>query len=501
MNVISDGEKIQAVIVALENYRQKEISPVLYATNDAKAFKSLLIDELGAKEENIRLWINEEATKTSMEDEVSYIIKNLQQDDLFIFYYAGHGFFSKDSNRLTVWDSNKFNLHGTTISLKDIILDTLNGSACKKSVLFLDACSTFLTDELSSRDLVSEMNSAEFEEFANSTSYHAVFCSCTPGEKSYPSKVLQHGIWTWHLLRALKGEAKAAIFKDDFITDTSLQNYLRDSVPKFIRNETDLRGNQTPYANVSSSNTFIVRKLPPPTIVPTSFPKLKLDFQSLYLRSVRVRKVTWLKEFDKKKGHFEPLTLSGRANDFIQRITYAETEEELQSVYDNCKSILKMRRREINKQSAEGGGHIITEFFKYYFEVEQDRDDPSLANYTRRLILLVKPSELPQDFATIFPEELDEVIMDIEGEIDFEDLVDKFEDFVEDAGGDLEENDTTGMISYRTSTGLRIVIDTQNEGVIFSPPISMSCLNLLTYVGQAVKELTGQATSLIPISK
>ena len=56
MNVEVMGEKI-AVIIAIEKYSQENkpsITKVDYAENDAEAFKNLLIEQFGFKEDNTR---------------------------------------------------------------------------------------------------------------------------------------------------------------------------------------------------------------------------------------------------------------------------------------------------------------------------------------------------------------------------------------------------------------------------------------------------------------
>jgi uncharacterized protein YegP (UPF0339 family) len=283
MEVIEKKRRIFAIIIAIETYRYTDISKVNYAENDARAFRQLLIDYFGADEEDITLWINEEATKNTFEEELPYYIRQLSPGDEFIFYYAGHGFHHTDSNRLTVWDSHKNNLFGTTVSINNILLNPLLKSECQRSLIFLDSCSTYISDNLTGRDLISSMSIKEFEDFSNSSKYNATFCSCSPGEKSFPSDTLKHGIWTWHLIEALKGNMPTAIFKDVFITDISLQNYLRKAIPLFITKHTTIKGTQIPYSKVFSSNTVTIRQLPLPKeeeIVKNS-PNIKLRFNEI----------------------------------------------------------------------------------------------------------------------------------------------------------------------------------------------------------------------------
>lgn len=130
-------------------------------------------------------------------------------------------------------------------------MEPLRKSNCNKSLIFIDACASKIDEQLLSRDFIVDMNPSEFIEFVRSSNYRAMFLSCSRGEKSYGSSILGHGIWTHFLLKALKGEASEAIEQERFITSASLQNYLSKAVPDFIKLNTNIRGNQRPWAEVS----------------------------------------------------------------------------------------------------------------------------------------------------------------------------------------------------------------------------------------------------------
>jgi hypothetical protein len=105
-------------LIAVEKYQQKGIPHVQFATEDAKALKQLLIDHLNVPEENISLWIDADATQNRLSNDLAYTIRQLRPEDRFIFFYAGHGFFSNGSNHLTMWDSHRNNFIGTTTCMR-----------------------------------------------------------------------------------------------------------------------------------------------------------------------------------------------------------------------------------------------------------------------------------------------------------------------------------------------------------------------------------------------
>ena len=96
-----------------------------------------------------------------------------------------------------------------------------------------------------------------------STDHAAAFFACSPNEKAYPSDALMHGIWTYHLIQALQGDAEGALDRDRFITGESLKNYLTVAVPAYIRANTKIQAAQRPYAILSSNGPFSIRQVPP----------------------------------------------------------------------------------------------------------------------------------------------------------------------------------------------------------------------------------------------
>jgi hypothetical protein len=183
--------------------------------------------------------------------------------DRYIFFYAGHGFHANGWNRITTWDTHARNLPDTTTCLNEVLLSTLRRSACRKSLVFIDACANTLGEsEMLGRSVVVGMQRAEFAEFVKSTDYAAAFFSCSPAQKSYPSQKIGHGIWTHHLLRAFRGQEPKAFARDRRITGESLRDYLAVCVPAFIREQTTIKDEQNPYAVLAANGAFEIVHVP-----------------------------------------------------------------------------------------------------------------------------------------------------------------------------------------------------------------------------------------------
>src|SRR5690606_9787300 len=145
---------------------------------------------------------------------------------------------------------------------------------------------------------------------------------------------------------ALKGNIPDAILREQFITDSSVKNYLAVAVPKFITEKTDHRGTQRPYAKINSNGDFLIRQLPiVEEEVNNELPKLNLKFDKVSFRKVTFVPIRNAKGF--KKGHFAPDKVNTSRNSFIQKVFEENLKEEIQEIYENTKEILSLRKRQI----------------------------------------------------------------------------------------------------------------------------------------------------------
>lgn len=76
----------------------------------------------------------------AMRDHLGYTIHNLDENDLFIFYYAGHGFHGAGGNRLSAYDTNRTNIAATSLHMRDELLEPLAQSDCQQALVLVDAC-------------------------------------------------------------------------------------------------------------------------------------------------------------------------------------------------------------------------------------------------------------------------------------------------------------------------------------------------------------------------
>lgn len=245
------GEKM-GIIISLENYQPNlfGLSKVKYATNDSEAMKKVFIEVLGIDESNIYYFKDDQFTHTTGKSGLQYYLKQMPSDTELYIYYAGHGFFSEGKNYLTTYDTSTIDLVETSLSFEELFLNSFRSSGAKSCVAFIDACAEGVsTNQRGIEYRGIDMNSALLGD--ESEYRYALYFACSPNEKSMSDDKLQHGVWTWFLIKALKGDEEA-YDQGKYISTNSLGEYLRQSVYDY----TKYGDKQTPYSVISSNGSW-----------------------------------------------------------------------------------------------------------------------------------------------------------------------------------------------------------------------------------------------------
>ena len=488
-----------AVVIGIESYQQSAIPGINYAHADAKAMASVFEECFEVPAENIQVWLDSEATYVRLQNDLKYAASQLNPDDRFYFFYAGHGFWAANGgNRLTAWDTHLSNTEGTTVRIEDVLLHPLAEAQCKSSALFIDACATKIVTKSHSRDLLTGMRQEEFEAFSKSAEYMTAFFACKPAEKSWSSPVVKHGVWTYHLERALRGEAPEAIYQDKFITNTSLQNYLLAAVKKFVREKMKTAAHQTPYAVFHHTSTVALVTLPEPP-APSGGALLEPDFSEAYFVGVKTKGYRWLPRFN-KKIHRVPDSNSEAAANFARRLLSSEISDELQSIVENARQILKLKYRDVKKNDDEAGsGTVDTDAFRFSVEVSQSKDDHTDAVIRREVRLREQYAKLPEKFDGIFPEEVDTLVIPL---LNTDNAFTELRDAIEDRDLEMEADETAETIKLQLNNGMNVKIDMKKGRMILKKAGVAGALSLIeTFSDGGGAEIAGPTPKLIGKAK
>ncbi len=221
------------------NEYKKSTYNLNYAVSDASAFTKALTKDSNQIFENIELisLSNQQATSDSIKACFESIKARASQNDVFVFYYAGHGSMSApDGNSkaefyLIPWGiTNLYNnqmLQSKGISAAQL-QEYSKGIKAQKQLFLLDACqSGGAVEYLASRGSEKEKAIAQL---AHSTGTYFITASGSQ-QLAGEFEALGHGVFTYAVLQALNGDAS----KDNKVTVKELTLYVEEKVPEISK--------------------------------------------------------------------------------------------------------------------------------------------------------------------------------------------------------------------------------------------------------------------------
>ena len=135
---VSIAGEYWALIIGIDKY--KEAPELDSAVKDAVGVRDVLTERYGFRRERIIELLNEQATKTNIEDALYQLGKRAGPEDSVLVYYAGHGQYDED-NRLAWWVpvDGKPQKPGTFVP-NAVIRDYIEGMKAKHVYLVADSC-------------------------------------------------------------------------------------------------------------------------------------------------------------------------------------------------------------------------------------------------------------------------------------------------------------------------------------------------------------------------
>lgn len=176
------------------------------------------------------------------------VVKLLDEEDTFIFYFSGHGAPEPHAHSLEndglkkyllLSDSEPGALSLTALSL-DNLAQLLSSLPCKRVLLLIDSCFAGVAgrDTLSILKTI-QISEATYQNVANmSGEGRAILAASTENQVSQEWHELKSGVFTYHLLGGLN--LKADVNRNQKVDILELYQYVRDQVTK------NTNGAQTP---------------------------------------------------------------------------------------------------------------------------------------------------------------------------------------------------------------------------------------------------------------
>jgi len=224
--------------IGINQYKNPKYS-LNYAKGDAQAFVSKLEAHSGKMFRNIHHFevYDTEGTKENILRKFHQIQQQAQPEDVFVFYYAGHGSLDELSEDKTYYlvPTDVTQLYGNAEMLSDKAISSLelrvelSNIKSQKQLILLDAChSGSAVSTLSTRGGANEEKAI----FQLARSAGVVLIAATgTNQLATEFDQLKHGVFTYSLLEALGGRADGGSM-DRKITVNELRAYMEDRVPE-----------------------------------------------------------------------------------------------------------------------------------------------------------------------------------------------------------------------------------------------------------------------------
>lgn len=221
------------ITVGINNYQNHNLD-LNYAKSDAEEFVKSFKNNAQGLYKDIIIYeaYNSKATKQGIIEQFQQVIDKASPQDVFIFYFAGHGslvdgqfyFIPNDNTRL--YEEKHLQEHA--IKAEDLQEMLLQIKALKQ-VIFVDAChSGGAAETIASRGAKEEKAIAHLSRTAG---VH-VLAASESEQFASEFKELKHGVFTYTLLEAIAGKADGSP-KDNKVTIYELKSYLDAMVPEY----------------------------------------------------------------------------------------------------------------------------------------------------------------------------------------------------------------------------------------------------------------------------
>jgi hypothetical protein len=240
-----------AVIIGVSHYRDPKISSLQFADRDAEAVRDFLIDPKGGgvPPENLRYLVNEEATYANIRSALFDFLAKPRPDDLAYVYFAGHGASDSpkrpDNYYLLGYDTDLQNIGGTAVPMWDLQV-AFERTLQSNLVNLVDACHSGAIGKV-----VPNMTNQRWINLGYGK-HRAIITASDIREFSSEGEQWGggHGVFTYFLLRGLKGEADKN--HDHQIT----VGEVFDFVSRHVNEETG--GAQKPYAQAGMARGLML---------------------------------------------------------------------------------------------------------------------------------------------------------------------------------------------------------------------------------------------------
>ncbi|MDA8125607.1 MAG: caspase family protein [Deltaproteobacteria bacterium] len=196
-----------ALVVGIGEYREKVIPAVKYASRDAEVVARHLENIGGIPKANIKLLTDSKATKSDIEAQIQeWLPRRVTKDSTVFVYYAGHGAPGNSGQEAYIVPYEGNPDYPSQLYPLEKMYRALSGLSAKNVVVLLDSCFS----GAKGRSVTGEGTrplTISIENPVLAGGKVTVLAAADGAQVSSDYDKVQHGLFTYYLLRGLRGEA------------------------------------------------------------------------------------------------------------------------------------------------------------------------------------------------------------------------------------------------------------------------------------------------------
>ena len=206
--------KLWILLVGINQYQDGELPSLKYSALDCQGLGEALGE---ATDKTRRLILHHDFAErkpklASVRQSLTEIVQSAHAGDTILFYFSGHGILDGFTQQvfLCLADTQKKKLANTGLPLKEI-LRLLGNCQASQQLIWLDACHSGGmtlrgTTKISLPNPTSQLVKVLRRKAQKSQGFYALL-SCDHSQQSWEFPELGHGVFTYYLMRGLRGEA------------------------------------------------------------------------------------------------------------------------------------------------------------------------------------------------------------------------------------------------------------------------------------------------------
>lgn len=409
-----------ALLIAVETFFEAG-PPVSYAAADVAELARAL-PAVGYAADRCLLLAGHRTTKAAIDSHLARLPKLIGKPDSLLVLVITRGFSQKGRGYLACADSILPDLSGTALALADLVA-ALHKTRCREIALLLDVDTLTLPGEM----VPSGLDEAELMKlFEESPSCVALLAS-EPGERSFESAQLKHGIWRSHLIEMLTGKVRSGVGKDGSLTALALHSFLADAVPRTLRRAYETPQEQAPVLFGEEKGLMVVADLAA-VLGPGGNVLDPARMKRVVFRAESVGKVKDLGGF--RKSHSLPDRANDWARKYVNRVALPDIKADLDNMFEAVREQFGFKRKDLDVSAERDGlGFIRTPDFEYTVTVSVNPEDPAEVIWRREVGRLADPGLVRSEgFAAVFGTVLNRLVFEFAVPVDVAEFVDRIEE-------------------------------------------------------------------------